>query len=581
MQNWRNTKFTRADLRKVQMNIMIIIIDLHCDALLPSGCLTSGGGNKYSRNILSLLITHNIPFLYFTIKTDSHLESFMQLGTCSFFYRITVPETKYDKGSSEYKNEIISYIDPILANYGQYTMIFHSIYWYSGEIAQYFAQKYHSYFIHTVISNGKTKAMQNAADSTSEQRCEIEQIVYEKAKYIICSSNAEAEDIAVYYNISPKKLKVTGRIIEKEFLTPYLNLYENPRTICFSADTPYCYIDNSFTCQLTEALPDWTQLKAFLFVGRIHENKGIRQIILAWQYLYCKYGTGTPPLWIVGGTPQEIYTFKNNCIDNIVLLNKSEKDYKLIWWGTLTSESISTLMSKSLVLVTHSKYEAGGNTILEAMAHALPVIATPYGFAKDYIRHNENGYIVKYDDIESLKVHMEYFIRQPYLTNYMGRVAAKDIQLVRRQWEFENQHLKMYGLHIKTQTDFYNEDTVAKDSIDTYFDRFVLPEESYIRYLICTKTNHAIDYILERGNLHNYYLWEIKVSGETHYFYFLYSILNRTCLCKKNDCTDYIITKYQRIEYLEKECLNDKTTIYFLDKSEGYAYLSRSVENIL
>lgn len=560
---------------------MIIIIDLHCDALLPPGCLTSGGGNKYSRNILSFLASHNIPFLYFTVKTDPHLESFIQLGARSFFYRISMPDTRYKKGSKEYKNKIISYIDPILTEYCQNIMVFHSIYWYSGEIAQYFAQKYNSYFIHTVISNGKTKAAQNAADSDTEQRCKIEQSVYEKAKYIICSSNAEAEDIVTYYNISKDKLKVTGRIIEKEFLAPNLNVYENPRTICFSKDMAYCYIDNFFTFQLTEMLSDWTQLKAFLYVGRIHKNKGIRQIIMAWQCLYCKYGKYTPPLWIVGGTPQEIYTFKNNYIDNFVLLNETEKDYKLMWWGTLTSECISALMSKSLVLVTHSKYEAGGNTILEAMAHALPVIATPYGYAKDYIRHEENGFIVRYDDIDSLEAYMEYFIRQPYLTNYMGRVAAKDIQQIMLQWRFEEQHAKMYGLNVKSEVVFFNNHVVAKDSIDTYFDRFVLPEENFIRHLICTKTNHMIEHIVERGNLHNYYMWEIKVLGEIYYFYFLYSILNRSCLNEGNSCKDYIITKYQRIEYLEKECLTNKITIFFLDKSEGYAYLSNTVENIL
>lgn len=560
---------------------MIIIIDLHCDALMPLGCLTSGGGNKYSRNLLSLLVSHNIPFLYFTVKKESHLESFMQLGTCSFFYRISMPNASYSKGSSEYKNEIISYIEPILSEYNQYTMIFHSIYWYSGEIAQYFAQKYSSYFIHTVISNGKTKAAQNAADSNIKQRCRIEQTVYKKAKYIICSSNAEADDVAVYYNISKEKLIVTGRIIEKEFLTPYLDLYENPRTTYFSNDTPYCYIDNLFTEQLTKALPDWTQLKAFLYVGRIHENKGIRQIILAWQYLYCKYVTYTPPLWIVGGTPQEIYAFKKSCIDDFTLLNELEKNYKLTWWGTLTSESISALMSKSLVLVTHSKYEAGGNTILEAMAHALPVIATPYGYAKDYIRHGENGYIVQYNDIDSLEECMEYFIRQPYLTNYMGRVAANDIQQIMQEWEFENQHLEMYGLPVKVETSFYNNCEIAKDSIDTYFDRFVLPEEAYIRHLICTKTNHIIDYILARGNLDNYYIWEIYVSGERHYFYFLYSILNRSCICTKNCGKDFIITKSQRIDFLKEECLKEKISIYFLDKSCGYAYLSNTVESIL
>lgn len=560
---------------------MIIIIDLHCDALMPPGCLTSGGGNKYSRNLLSILVSHNIPFLYFTVKTDSHLESFMQLGAYSFFYRISMPDANYKKGSSEYKNEIISCIEPILAEHCHHSLIFHSIYWYSGEIAQYFAQKYNSYFIHTVISNGKTKAAQNATDSNMKQRCRIEQNVYQKAKYIICSSNAEAEDVATYYNISKEKLIVTGRIIEKEFLTPYLDLYENPRTFYFSDNASYCYIDNLFTEQLTKTLPDWTQLKAFLYVGRIHENKGIRQIILAWQYLYCKYGVYTPPLWIVGGTPQEIYCFKNSCIDDFNLLNETEKNYKLTWWGTLTSESISALMTKSLVLVTHSKYEAGGNTILEAMAHALPVIATPYGYAKDYIRHGENGYIVQYNDIDLLEECMEHFIYQPYLTNYMGRVAVNDIKQIMQHWEFENQHLKMYGLSAQVETNFYNNCEIAKDSIDTYFDRFVLPEETYIHHLICSKTNHIIDYILARGNLGNYYMWEIIVSGKKHYFYFLYSILNRFCIGGKNCANDYIITKGQRIDYLKDECLKEKISIFFVDKSGGFAYLSNTVENIL
>lgn len=560
---------------------MIIIIDLHCDALIPSGCLTSGGGNKYSRNILSLLISNNIPFLYFTLKTDLKLESCIQLGSCSFFYRINVLNESYRKNIAEYKESIIFYIDSVLAKYCQHKMIFHSIYWYSGEIAQYFAKKYGSYFVHTVISNGKTKLARNAADNNEAQRCKVEQSVYSHAKYIICSSNSEAEDIRSYYNISQDKLKVTGRVIEKEFLAPFLNLYEAPRTVCVFKDMPYGYIDTPFTYQLNETLPDWTQLKAFLYVGRIHKNKGIRQIILAWQHLYRKYRMLTPPLWIVGGTPQEIFAFKNSCNDIIDLLNRAEKNYKIIWWGTHAPESVSALMGKSLVLVTHSKYEAGGNTILEAMAHALPVIATPYGYAKDYLHHAENGYIVQYDDIDSLEKYMEYFIRQPYLTNYMGRVAARDIKQIMLQWNFEAQHLEMYSLYDTREPVSYKSIKVARDSIDTYFNRFVLPEETYIRHLICENTNHIIDHILERGNIHNYYMWEINVTGKIYYFYFLYSILNRSCLNDESCCEDYIITKYQRIQHLEKECLKNEITIYFLDKSEGYAYLNKTVENIL
>lgn len=561
------------------MEKMIVIIDLHCDGLLPPGYSSSGGGNKYSRNILALLIAKNIPFIYFTEKTDSNLESFIQLASRSFLYRIDMTNIDCEKGTIKYKEKIVSYIEPILTDYIQYTFIFHSIYWYSGEIAEYFSTKYDTYFIHTVVSNEKTKINLGVADKNASKRCEIEQFIFEQAKYIICSSESESKDIENYYNINKSKLKVTGRIIEEEFLIPYLDLYENPRTVCFSNKMTHCYVNNPFPYQVDEKLPDWTRLKVFLYVGRIHKNKGIVQIILAWEQLYHKYGMSTPPLWIVGGTPQEIFSFKKDYIRDIFLLNEIEKNFKLTWWGTLSPESISALMCKSLVLVTHSKYEAGGNTILEAMAHALPVIATPYGYAKDYIRHNENGYLVQYNDIDALKQYMEYFIKQPYLTNYMGRVAARDIHAIMHQWQFKEQHMQMYGLYIKNDNAVRNIPFIPKDSIDTYFNRFILPEETFICDIIHAKTGHTTDHILGKGNLHNYYLWEISVAGNIYYFYFLYSILNRSCLEKV--CKDYVITKYQRTEYFAQECQREGITIYFLDKSEGYAYISNRIRKIL
>ena len=191
------------------------------------------------------------------------------------------------------------------------------------------------------------------------------------------------------------------------------------------------------TMPFNDLLQDWTSMKAFLYIGRIHENKGIVQIISAWGHLYHQYGMETPPLWIAGGSPEEIHFFKNTFALDLPFLSTVEKNYKLIWWGTLPPESISTLMSKSLVLITHSKYEAGGNVILEAMAHALPVIATPFGYGKDLIRHGENGYITAYNDIKSLEKYMGYFIKQPYLTNYMGRVASADMKQIIQDWNFE------------------------------------------------------------------------------------------------------------------------------------------------
>ena len=566
------------------MDTTIIIIDMHCDALLPSGYSSSGGGNKYSRNLMKLLLSHNISFLYFTEQTYPELDSYLQLGANAAVYRIPMLGTDFEKDSPKDRDKALSFIQSVLDEKKGIRFLFHSVYWYSGHIADVLSNRYQSCFAHTVISNEKAKINQGAADSNAEQRCKTEQYIFEKAKYIICSSESEAKDLELLYHIQRSKLIVTGRIIDKDFVMPHLDLYGYPTNVRFSESMPAQYMPKpeAVTMPFNDLMQDWTSMKAFLYIGRIHENKGIVQIISAWGHLYHQYGMETPPLWIAGGSPEEIHFFKNTFALDLPFLSAVEKNYKLIWWGTLPPESISTLMSKSLVLITHSKYEAGGNVILEAMAHALPVIATPFGYGKDLIRHGENGYITAYNDIKSLEKYMGYFIKQPYLTNYMGRVASADMKQIIQDWNFEKKHLEIYGIRSGTalpDSEKPQMPCIPKDSVDAYFYRLVIPETDFISHLISTETDQKIIYIGEKENIQNYFLWEITMLEEKHYFYFLYDILNRRCL--EENGNNHVITKYQRVKALEKECLDEGIVIYFLDESEGYAYVNRKVRNML
>lgn len=70
------------------MKKIIVIIDLHCDASLPMGYYDSGGGNKYSRNVITMLLQNKISFLYFTQKQLKELESTVYLENDSCLYRI-------------------------------------------------------------------------------------------------------------------------------------------------------------------------------------------------------------------------------------------------------------------------------------------------------------------------------------------------------------------------------------------------------------------------------------------------------------------------------------------------------------
>lgn len=549
---------------------------MHCDAMLPSGYENSGGGNKYSRNIISMLISEKISFLYFTEQTDDTLETSGNLGTEAYFYRIRLQDSSTKKGTIAYFQKAIEIIESILHSYRTCEFVFHSIYWNSGIIAEYFSKKYTSYYIHTVISNEQSKIAQAANDINARKRCAIEQFTFEKARYIICSSESEAADIAKYYGINSDKIIVTGRFIEKEFLYPYQDIHGNPQINSLSTKTPIQYVKNAITETGRSTEHKWQSMNAFIYIGRIHKNKGISYIIEAWSCLYHKYKELVPPLWIVGGTPNEIDFFKEKFIKDKNTLQKTEQEYKLIWWGVCSPSGISTLMTRCHALIAHSKYEAGGNVILEAMAHSLPVIATPFGYARDYIRHGENGYLVPYKDIATLAKYMEHFIRQPYLSNYMGRIANNDLKEIISGWHFYDKHMKMYGYQGKSQQYFMEKDIVPPDSISTYFDPLIMPDKQFIYDLITLHTKHQIVSISGMENMHNYYLWEVVTTNCKFYFYYLYSILDRGCLIEKKE--KYIITKRERIYRLKENCKTNDVAVFFIDAGNGMAYLEQRME---
>ena len=564
------------------MKRMIIIIDLHCDATMPLGAYEFGGGNKYSRSLINLLLKYQIPFIYITRKKFTELEEFCILGEHQYFYRIKLGALGIsDKDFIQnYKQDAITEIERILPNFSDFYPIFHSIYWSSGEIALYFASKYHSYFVHTVSSNAKRKILQGAIDDNPNNRTQIEQNVFDNAKYIICSSISEAEDIQNLYSISREKTILTGRWVAPAYTNPYINYDGNPRTYTFNDIMPTHYVPHSMqkNNKTTDQHYIWTVQKTYLFVGRIHKNKGLIQIIKAWCKIYKEHNQSTPSLWIVGGTPDDIEKFRADyCYDKVI--ENAEKAQKILWWGTLNEEGISTLMQKALVFVMHSKYEASGNVILEAMAHALPIIATPYGYAKDYITHNENGFLVPYDDIYSLRKYMEYFMKQPYLSNYMGRLAREKFYDIISSWNFSQSHLTLYGIHTKVEEVEYNHKKVEvlKYSVDIFPHTFCPPDISFIRNLISKHIESYIVYIDRIVIDVPACVWRVNTSDRKYYFYYLYTMLNIKCI--DYDQEELVLTKYQRTELFREKCQYAKIKIYYIDNSNGYVLLDELFED--
>ena len=77
--------------------------------------------------------------------------------------------------------------------------------------------------------------------------------------------------------------------------------------------------------------------------------------------------------------------------------------------------------------VLSSDYEGISNSMLEAMALGLPVIATdcPIGGSRMYIRDGENGFLVPVGDAEALARAMGRLADEPALGEKFGREAVK------------------------------------------------------------------------------------------------------------------------------------------------------------
>jgi len=187
----------------------------------------------------------------------------------------------------------------------------------------------------------------------------------------------------------------------------------------------------------------WWNVGVYMYVGRMGGNKGIEHMLTAWLDLRKQYGETCPDLWIVGGSPGEIDTVRQQ-VTFYESLFTLERQGHIRWWGYLDAKGVGALLLKALVLVMHSSYEPGGRVVLEAMSQGVPVIGTPHGFARDLVADGVNGFLVSYGDAEALSHRMSHFISQPLLSPSLGYAAKETARAALASWNFFGRHQDAY-----------------------------------------------------------------------------------------------------------------------------------------
>ena len=169
--------------------------------------------------------------------------------------------------------------------------------------------------------------------------------------------------------------------------------------------------------------------KTILFVGRIHESKGLRYLIEAVKDIDCK-------LMIVGEDAGYKKKLENR-IRNLGIKNK------VIFTGHLEEKEKITSYHACDVFVLFSEWEGFGITVIEAMASRKPVIVSDRGSLPFLVENRQEGFIVPFKNINGLKEKINFLLKKKKAAKQMGLNGLKKAKGY--NWEkIVEMYLKVY-----------------------------------------------------------------------------------------------------------------------------------------
>lgn len=132
-----------------------------------------------------------------------------------------------------------------------------------------------------------------------------------------------------------------------------------------------------------------------LFMGRIGQRKGIFDIIKASEYIH----DPNIQIWLYGDGDIEK-------AKELVQQNNLQDKVNIAGW--ISGSKIGETYQKADIYLLPSYNEGLPMSILEAMAHGLPIISTPVGGIPEAVKENINGYLIEPGDYKALaeKIHL-------------------------------------------------------------------------------------------------------------------------------------------------------------------------------
>jgi glycosyltransferase involved in cell wall biosynthesis len=169
-----------------------------------------------------------------------------------------------------------------------------------------------------------------------------------------------------------------------------------------------------------------------VYTGRLHEAKGLSDLVSAWQRIVARWPNAR--LWLVGEGP-----FEQALRERIKSQNLSGR---VVLAGVF--DNVDELLTAADVFVLPSLEEGMSLAMLEAMAVGLPVVATDIPGNQGLVTHQEHGLLVPTQDVDSLSAAIERLLDDRPLA---ARLADAARDHVRRHFSVAgmvDRHLELF-----------------------------------------------------------------------------------------------------------------------------------------
>jgi len=306
--------------------------------------------------------------------------------------------------------------------------ILHSHYWDGGYVAGALRNG-HRWF-HTTHSIGRLKqaALPDGEQYHYDKRIQFETETYHGCDCVVALTETEKQQIHELYDVPADRIAVIPPGVNSDVFAPSADKKETRRVL---------------------GLPEEDTIVFTL--GRLDERKGFD--------LFLKAAGGVtrrddlpPTLFVMSagdGSIQE--AAERTRLEAII--DAEELDDVLRWLPVLPETLLPHYYGAADVFVLPSRYEPFGIVMLEAMACAVPVVATNTGGPATVIESGVTGILVDPTDIEALADALAELIRVPERRNEFGRRGRATIE---RSYSWEiiaNRHLAAYGLETRDRSD--------------------------------------------------------------------------------------------------------------------------------